>query len=44
MEYKHAKEFIEAVFPEVKVTEPIVIPEDIIPLYEVWCRENGKEE
>ena len=41
---KHAKEFIEAVFPEVKVTEPIVIPEDIIPLYKAWCRQNEKEE
>lgn len=39
---KHTKEFIEAVFPEVKVKEP-TIPEDIAPLYRLWCIENGKK-
>ena len=44
MEFKHTKEFIEAVFPDTKITMPIIIPEDIVPLYKIWCIENGKEE
>ena len=44
MEFKHAKEFMAEVFPDTEVTAPIIIPDDIIPLYLAWCRQNGKEE
>lgn len=39
--FKYIKEFTESVFPDVK--EPVTVPEDIIPLYRLWCIENGKE-
>ncbi len=43
MEYKHIREFIAAVFPDAKVPAKPVLPEDVVPLYLLWCFENGKE-
>lgn len=44
MEYKHAREFVKEVFPEVNLPEEeVTIPEDIVPLYKYWCEQNGKE-
>lgn len=42
--FKYIKEFTEAVFPDTKLPEgEVTIPEDIVPLYRLWCVMNGKE-
>ena len=43
--FKYVREFIREVFPsvKVKVRDVLVVPEDIVPLYRMWCIANGLE-